>query len=454
MVELEEGEHVEHVEPKRNFNLLHVIWIAFAALGGSVLLLFLIIAVSEVARNGTETTTATGNSPNVSEIKLYLLQQYCPYNDMDGLTEHCFKFNKETNKLPVILGVGWDATTRELKLPLLELTYDNVNTYDSYLYPDQLVIKNRRDRVSYRERLYESQNAFFKNTDNTEIDAETLSPTHFESDLNMIAVLSQYTNYFDISLSEVDIIPQVQKIIDTLPAKYDPIAYQSFLNDWGTHIIMSASVGRYEQQVILIRNCYSENNNTKVLEYAKSYITNDRTNVPPDFFNYSKSFIKELYGTTLRKPLLNKINVVPITDFINDENIRLNLQQAIDAFNKTPNFNTAKNINYISTANSNVTCSSSFELNLNSSKTIASPDPTQCAPTVCTRNTNGSLTSTLNTDAQFIFSNEETARSGCVGNHYLISYGPAAYNMWGYCCMDCVPEIKDNKFIGCDCPTF
>ena len=474
IVELEEGEPEEIKRSGQKFKIFKISWIIILSLFTLLFLSFIIyLTISLLTPNitisnndrGTSSNSSNSNNTNISDIKSHLLQTYCPYNDLDGLTDNCFKYNQETNKLPVILGTGWDPTTRELKLPFLQLTYDKLNSYDSYLYPDQLVINDKTNGTSYRERLYESRSAYLnslKNYSATEIMAEILDTRQllyqFESDLNMIALISEYTNYFEISFepSQTQIISHIAKIIDTLPDLYDPIVYRSFLDKWGTHIIMSATIGRYDQHVLLIRNCYSELNNTKLLEYAKRRVLHQE--ISTSFFNYSRLFMTELYGTTERKPLLNKIHVVPITNFISDKNKRMNLQRAIDELyldqrtivdNLITSLKTKKPVSYFSTHNTNVSCLSTFELDLNQSHSIDSIDETQCSPTLCQRTLDGDITSRLNTDAQYVFSREQTARSGCVGNNY------GRDNVWGYCCIDCVPHIdENNRFIGCDCPRF
>ena len=103
-------------------------------------------------------------------------------------------------------------------------------------------------------------------------------------------------------------------------------------------------------------------------------------------------------------------------------------------------------LTYYSTSNGHVTCNETRFTQQNQSlsfpTTQIDTDDPQCAKVICTLNPNGTISTTMNHDSiselTNIFTEQDTQPCNCSGIHYLSRHGKINFNIWGYCCIECV----------------
>lgn len=299
------------------------------------------------------------------------LTSYCPYNGLNGTNHNCKNNLKDynLNKLPVIMGVGWDPIVGQIKLPFLKSTYDKKNKIinpnnNTYLIPDGYKIKILNNNPNNETKKYHYPSEFFNNIDpnNNKIKNGifTKSITSFDSILPFfasgeqymtIATEYRYSYYFEAEY-EHDIIPLVMEAINSLPIEYDEEIYNLFINYWGTHVIINGSAGGLALQMTSLKECFVPNGidlDDQVLLimlkelYEKQY---QHVDFYAEFREYSSASSIEIYGgnpiiiddydkraqSFYDYPVIIDMSVRPIYEFIKNEVIRNNLIRAINNY--------------------------------------------------------------------------------------------------------------------------
>lgn len=237
------------------------------------------------------------------------------------------------------------------------------------------------------------------------------------------------------------------------------------------------------------------------------------------FTQYSKASIIDVYGgdprfvdpsewknrtaTIVNYPVLTNVIVKPITDFIIDPIIRKNIQMAIDTYYAAGNSKLTaykqayldslkglKTITFVSVANppNVVMKSQSIILPTGGNSGVEKTPYDKWTPTTlfeafsCFRTSDSTVRSFV--DGDFVnYLNERILRwerssiritgssgadvaFGCSASSYTLNIGHlnslapphTDFSIVGYCCMDCIPDIKCDAngchFYGCGCPPF
>lgn len=312
----------------------------------------------------------------VPYVAAAVAETYCPYHDMNGISHYCNATLRSTNspKLPVILGVGWDPVTGQIKLPFLKSSYRSPRYYTSnsgmqYQIPDQvdLTIKNLSQPIMSTN-VYTNIDQYLANMypNRTTINGGTLSMPlnlmpefiHFFSTgtTNVVSVTEVRHNYqLAFNTNDTVVIPSIQSAIDSLPLEYDPDTYGLFIDYWGTQIVVAGTAGGLGQQTVMAKNCFggidlSSQSELYILKqfYAEKY---SHVNFAAGFEQYSRASIIDMYGgdpeffepgnwtqrvqTMDDEPVLVEVVTRPITDFIVNTTIRTNIQRAIDDYYMT-----------------------------------------------------------------------------------------------------------------------
>ncbi len=204
--------------------------------------------------------TSPGNTTVViNRMTAHIVEQYCPFNDMKGVSPFCVdsidSMTQKQKPLPVILGVGWDPIAGEIKLPIFDLTYEKSQTYTSnsgtiYLVPDQFILvpKNLNNRTSVTTNLPSFIDLY--NQYNPNRDTVTSGPFGLSSDM-----IGDFIHYFDTGNSNLNTVieyrnnydlilnPNITKtssyfdyVVSMLPAEYDDEIYKMFLYYFGTKL--------------------------------------------------------------------------------------------------------------------------------------------------------------------------------------------------------------------------
>lgn len=326
-----------------------------------------------------ELSFPTGNlTMQMPHIIAHIQENYCPFNDMKGLSSFCnltintTKRSANTAKLPVIIGITWDPILGQIKLPFFDLTYDQNKKYISasginYHVPDQvdIIVKNvttpniQSEMFAtlddYLNQIQPNRTNVTSGTLGLSLDMLNLFIKFFDNGVNKaIGVTDIHTNLI-LSFNNLDnlkIIPFVQHAIDSLPAEYDPILYNMFIQYWGTSVVVSGSSGGIAEQTVMVKDCFGGLNllDQAPLYFWKDYYPYQYQNFHMDssFAQYSRGSVYDVYGGDPQfyqptqwdarvksmddMPVLTNVVVRPITDFVQNPTIKSNLQRAIDNY--------------------------------------------------------------------------------------------------------------------------
>ena len=309
----------------------------------------------------------------IDNIADQIINSYCPYRDQYGVNYLCdsakYKYQDFT-VLPVQIGVGWDPVQGTIKLPFLQMTYDKNKTYtfgsSVYYVPDQInLVPLDVTKPNYVDYTFNTPFDYANEMDPTRnvVRSGILSQNmennnflfeYFSGGSQYGILMTEYRNLYQLEnvtdIFEIPIIPLVQKAIDCLPSQFDATIYSEFIQYWGTHVVYNADAGGFAQQMTTIKGCYEPGINImdqaqltmlKTL-YAIQY---QHIDYYATYQQYSKASLMNLYGgdptiispgdwagrinTFGNYPVLTNVQVIPITNFIQDPTIRQNLQTAI-----------------------------------------------------------------------------------------------------------------------------
>jgi len=94
-----------------------------------------------------------------------IMEKMCPYNGLYGSLCSTKQLDK-INKLPVLLGVGWDPVKGEIRLPLLNVTYSNkiyqsINGENFVIPNEYKLIKQNLTQNNFNTVTYHYPSEFF-----------------------------------------------------------------------------------------------------------------------------------------------------------------------------------------------------------------------------------------------------------------------------------------------------
>ena len=491
---------------------------------------------------------------SINDIAAEIINQFCPYNGLYGVNELCQNTSRIglSNSLPIQIGVGWDPVIGQIRLPFLQMTYLQNKTFITnngtlFNIPDQinLEIVNISDAV-YTNYTFETPFDLVREMNNSrsQVISGILSQPPEQNDF-LLSYFSAGTQYAIIitesrstyylqnttDISNLTIIPLVQEAIDSLPETYDQDIYDLFIQYWGTHIVFSGLAGAFAQQLTTLKGCYAPN----IPLCTQAQLTLLKNLYPEQYQHvsyylsyqqYSSAASVSLYGgdpiivnpgnwtqrinTTQDFPVFTSVQVIPITEFIQNQVIKENLELAInnyfssgdDEVNSTLiSWNTAwmgnQNVIAVPTHsefyNTSVAMNETIQMKGNTTLEIShfecsgTKDPwTECSMydfwvllmpnSICSRDENGLITSYIdlnywNTAQKHIPAitgienvvNGTAERYGCSMASILINLDfwstRSKMQYYMFCCMTCNLVIETSQFndygtFNCACPAF
>lgn len=459
--------------------------------------------------------TATHTFPSgnltiqIPHIVTHIQETYCPFNDMKGVSKFCSNTTSKrlatANKLPVIIGITWDPILGQIKLPFLELTYHLNKIYTSnsgtvYQIPDQVNLVAKDINTSNPQaQIFATLNEFLNEIqpDRTKVasgilglplDMLNLFIQFFDNGINKASSVTDYHYNMVLNfqnVSDLRIIPFVQHAIDSLPAEYDPVLYNLFIQYWGTAVVMSGSSGGMAQQSVMIKDCFGglDLSSQSALYLMKDFYPYQYQHINMDagFAQHSRASMIDIYGGNPQyfnpnqwiqrvtsmddHPVLVDVVMKPITDFITSATIKANMQKAIDQYY---NDGITKIAHYKQTYDKQP--KNIFEYfvwgdgqpNSNKGYVVGhmSNVPINKKAEDCYRDADGNIVATTlenNNGPHYKYGCSHTV--GYIQTNQQTNHGIQPINVYGhlYCCQDCTPSINGDPYNGdlsCICPSF
>jgi len=322
--------------------------------------------------------SSTPNYDIVQKIAHEELAKVCPQRGFKGVEKQCeSSHNVKINKndlLPVNLGIGWDPVSGSIKLPVLQVTYNDKKTYNKFLVPDQfdLAIQNLLTPTRFTQ-TYHLPSEFFNNIDitRTKIKGGIFASSqdmydkiikYFGSGEQTMTLVQEFHTAFTlvynttVNIKKQNLDNSFKRALAYMPENYEnnKDIYKLFLNYWGTQVVISGQVGGVAEQITNIKECFYTNainlNNQAELTmlkqlYAKNYA---HVNYTASYLQYSKANIMEIYGgnpTIIDEsmwdarlqsfeeyPVFTDVTVISILDFIDNDIIKNNVGKAINDY--------------------------------------------------------------------------------------------------------------------------
>jgi MAC/Perforin domain len=487
---------------------------------------------------------------SINDIANEIIDQFCPYNGLYGLSDICQNISdaKLFNTLPIQIGVGWDPVVGQIRLPFFDMTYLENKTFITnnntvFNIPDQINL----DVINISNAIY--TNYTFEtpfdlvtemNNSRSQVISGILSqpPTqndfllsYFSAGKQYAIMITEYRSVYNLQnntdMYNMSIIPLVQEAIDSLPETYDQDIYDLFIQYWGTHVVFSGQGGAFAQQLTTLKGCYAPN--IPLAYQAQLTLLKNLYPVQYQHVSYYQSYQQyssatnvNLYGgnpvlvnpynwterinTIQNYPVLTSVQVIPITDFIQNEIIKENLEIAInnyfstgdDQINSTlTSWNTdwmgKQNVVAVPTLtdsytaaeamNENIQMEGNLTLDIAHFECAGTKDPwTECSmyelwvlsmpDSLCTRDENGLITSYIDVNYWNMVQEHESGminfenvvngtakRYGCSMASVLVNFKLWSTQYYMFCCMGCTLIIESSgsdRFgaFNCECPTF
>lgn len=299
-------------------------------------------------------------------LAFHIIHTYCTLNSDINLlkTRHI-----PSNAFHCLIGTGYDITNGEQLLPFLNMTYDdphNIFRSDTgklYLIPDKvtliinpsnksntMIFENGLDYLNYLPLTYSYAPATLFNKD-----PNSISNFEFEFNKYKVTLVTHQHDILTLKVKDDHIDNFVQSLITKyLPLTYDYAIYKQFIINFGTDVILEASIGCKFEMTVQIFQCNVLNgidlNSNAALYLYKAIYSNEyqKKNFSGNFLKYSKASTVSMMGgdpilinttdwskrlqTCSDYPVITNLKLKPITDFIASSTIKLNLQQAINTY--------------------------------------------------------------------------------------------------------------------------
>ncbi len=301
------------------------------------------------------------------------VQTHCVYNGLFGPSAMCVghqsRMLKRTNptKLPVMIGVGLDTVTGEIKLPVLNHTYARNKQIGSFKISDQTNFNAKDiDVINSHKATFNDPAQFLKQMDPTKsstiggIYAGNPSSVNFLMDKmldgqNSATVVTHEHYAFRLAYSAVYVLDNsFHNVIESLPAKYDRTLYNLLIEYWGTGVVLDANAGGIIQQITSSKSCYADgidiDNQAELCMLKKLYPTQYKNvNFTAGFEEHTKSDAETIYGgdpTLLNpaewsqrlesfktNPVIVRCNrIIPLDEFVADPIKSANIRRAINEY--------------------------------------------------------------------------------------------------------------------------
>ncbi|KAL4474481.1 hypothetical protein ABPG72_016159 [Tetrahymena utriculariae] len=198
---------------------------------------------------------------------------YCP-QQVPAFLAQKRQLQQGISKIPSGIGASFDISTGELKLPAIQLTFQN----EGQIYQDpfsghQFIVA---DETQIEQVNLDADIKIFKNEfelTNIWLDA-TQNGQWFGGEYSQSKDLNEVFERFFRGNQQTSIAQQMknvvrltfktdnlklnrfaQKAIDSLPEEFQPDVYNEFLNSWGTHISVDTYIGGMIEKQTVFKDC-------------------------------------------------------------------------------------------------------------------------------------------------------------------------------------------------------
>ncbi|EAR99223.1 MAC/perforin domain protein (macronuclear) [Tetrahymena thermophila SB210] len=273
-------------------------------------------------------------------------------------------------RMPQGIGTSFDITTGDLKLPVVQLTYqkepteqqvwrddltgnqfiiaDETDVEQIQLQPDVKIYKNEFDLSDIWTNAVQN-GEWFGGWYSQSKDINDVYSKFFKGDQEIsIAQLTKNVIRLKFKTDNLKLNKYAQMAVDALPKVFQPQIYNDFLESWGTHISVDTFIGGMIEKLTVFKNCvyatssFNGNGGLSPDQLAQALNNELHGNKADDYFVARRKVsidqrlggnpedVQNWENTVSLNPALLKINrFVSWDNFIQDQDVKTNLQQAI-----------------------------------------------------------------------------------------------------------------------------
>ncbi|EAR96752.1 MAC/perforin domain protein (macronuclear) [Tetrahymena thermophila SB210] len=270
--------------------------------------------------------------------------------------------------MPSGVGVSFDITTGELKLPAIQLTYQKDPTQEQIwkdpfsdnqfivadetqveqieLQPDIKIFQNEQELSNVW--IEAAQNGYWLGGQYSHSqDLNQIFEKFFKGDQEMsVSQMTKNVLRLTFKNDNLNLNKYAQRAVNALPQEYSPEVYNDFLESWGTHISVDTYIGGMIEKVNAFKSCVNASpsfngglspqqveqalNNELNGNQADGYFAARRKIVVDHRFGGNPENVSNWENTISQNPALLKINkFVSWDSLVADTQVKQNLQQAI-----------------------------------------------------------------------------------------------------------------------------
>ncbi|EAR96755.4 MAC/perforin domain protein (macronuclear) [Tetrahymena thermophila SB210] len=270
--------------------------------------------------------------------------------------------------MPSGVGVSFDITTGELKLPAIQLTYQKEPTQEQIwkdplsdnqfiiadetqveqieLQPDIKIFQNEQELSNLW--IEAAQNGYWLGGQYSHSqDLNQIFEKFFKGDQEMsVSQMTKNVLRMTFKNDNLSLNKYAQRAVNALPQEYSPEVYNDFLESWGTHISVDTYIGGMIEKVNSFKSCVYASpsfNGGLSPQQVEQALNNELNGNPADgyFAARRKIAVDHRFGgnpenesnwenTISQNPALLKINkFVSWDSLVTDAQVKQNLQQAI-----------------------------------------------------------------------------------------------------------------------------
>ncbi|CAF4059651.1 unnamed protein product [Rotaria sp. Silwood2] len=240
-------------------------------------------------------SNSTKLPPNSDAI---IRKALCPYVGYSGST--CVgstgkaDFVPVYRRLPVGVGMTIDITKGTLLLPAIDFTHDNTTfwsdpvTNETYWYPREISVLpvDEKDNEPVA-RTFLTASELENHWKYGQARGDWLGgelghsksildiEARFFADDQAIAITQKPYVLYRLKVEVLKLNEYATSAINALPKVYNEMIYDSFLRNWGTHIVLKSLVGGMHEQQVLFKDCVFSFNGSITSENLDEYLKQD-----------------------------------------------------------------------------------------------------------------------------------------------------------------------------------
>lgn len=261
--------------------------------------------------------TSKGSIVNVIAYKSRI--KNCPYSGLKSNECHnpLTPRNQinDNHKYKLQLGIAYNPHTGAVGLPVLyNGNYDqNITTKNNrtYTVPNEYMMTNITTNYTFDQQLFKNRTSFNNYVYNT----TKLYPNGIES--NIIDLEGKFNGVSDIILTTLAyplynlsyksdihrLDDYMVEVLNMLPEEYDQEMYYEFIDQWGTDVIVSATVGGQAQRITYAKTCFVHGSSINILDQEAIRLNNQLRfkytgNIKMDnnYEQYSSAQVLNIFG--------------------------------------------------------------------------------------------------------------------------------------------------------------